>query len=190
MKKFSEHSTFNIQRPTLNSRPNESRWKLNVECWTLNVSTCIFALLLFLLLLASGCRTRHLFPPADLDSPGWRVQQGQAIWKPTRTRPALAGELLLATHTNGDSLIQFDKLPFPLVSARVSGDRWQIRFGSDISAWHGRGNPSQRFVWFQLPRALAGEPLNGHWQFLPHDDGSWQFNNSRTGESLEGSLTP
>ena len=147
-------------------------------------------MLLFLLLFTSGCRTRHLFPAADLESPGWKVQQGQAIWKPTRTRPALAGELLLATHTNGDSLLQFDKLPFPLVSARVSGDRWQIRFGSDISAWHGRGKPLQRFVWFQLPQALAGEPVKGNWHYIQHDDGSWQFNNSRTGESLEGSLAP
>ena len=146
--------------------------------------------LLSLLLLICGCRTRDLFPAADFQSPGWTSRQGQAVWKPTRTRPALAGELLLATHTNGDSLIQFDKLPFPLVSARVSGDRWQIRFGSDTSAWHGRGKPSQRFVWLQLPHALASEPIDDDWQFIRHDDGSWQLDNNHTGESLEGCLSP
>lgn len=137
----------------------------------------------------AGCRTTKSLPPVDLQEPGWHLQQGQAIWKPTRTRPSLAGELLLATRTNGDCFVQFDKIPFPLAAAQIAGDEWHIRFGTGRYAWHGRGEPPGRFVWFQLPRALASQPLAKHWKFERNGE-SWRLENSRTGESLEGSLTP
>ena len=33
----SEHSTFNIERSTLNEGPKRGRWRFDVECWLLNV---------------------------------------------------------------------------------------------------------------------------------------------------------
>ena len=70
--------------------------------------------------LATGCRTAPPLPPADFSAPGWRVQQGQAVWKPSSSRPELAGDLLLATNANGNFFIQFSKIPFPLVTALIS----------------------------------------------------------------------
>jgi hypothetical protein len=148
---------------------------------------------LFLLLLAAavfGCRTAPPLPPADFSAPGWRVQQGQAIWKPSSNRPELAGDLLLATNANGNFFIQFSKIPFPLATAQISGSQWQIEFGADRFSWHGSGTPPDRFAWFQLPRALLGENLDGNWQFKNTTTNSWHLENPRTGESLEGEFFP
>src|SRR5690349_312352 len=54
-------------------------------------------LLAMLAVLSSGCRTSVPMPPADFSGGGWQVQQGQAVWKPSQSRPELAGELLFAT---------------------------------------------------------------------------------------------
>jgi hypothetical protein len=147
-----------------------------------------FALLV--LFSCAGCRTMPPLPPADFSAPGWRVQQGQAIWKPSSSRPELAGDLLLATNVNGNFFIQFSKIPFPLATAQISGDQWQIEFGADKFSWHGRGSPPNRFSWFQLPRALLGGNLDGNWKFIRVETNSWRLENPRTGESLEGEFFP
>jgi len=147
----------------------------------------------FLLLTAAavfGCRTAPPLPPADFSAPGWRVQQGQAVWKPSASRPELAGDLLLATNANGNFFIQFSKIPFPLATAQVSDDQWQIEFGADKFSWHGHGAPPNRFAWFQLPHALLGENLEGGWQFKNVATNSWRLENPRTGETLEGEFFP
>lgn len=144
-------------------------------------------LLLFgLALLLSGCRTPPRLPPADLAAPGWRVQQGQAVWRPTRSRPELAGELILATQANGDLFVQFAKTPFSLATAQVLDGQWQIEFGDGNRRWGGSGEPPARFAWFQLPRALDNESLDKHWRFTQPATDSWRLENSRTGETLEG----
>jgi len=150
----------------------------------------IFILSALLLILCAGCRTTHPLPPADFSAPGWGVQHGQAVWKPSASRPELAGDLLLATNVNGDFFIQFSKIPFPLVTAQVSRDKWQIEFGADNFSWHGRGTPPTRFVWLQLPRALLDKTIGGNWQFTRVETNSWQLENPRTGETLEGQFFP
>jgi hypothetical protein len=136
-----------------------------------------------------GCRSIPALPPADFSAPGWHVQQGQAVWKPTRNRPELAGELLLATNADGNFFVQFTKTPFPLATARVSGETWQIEFGSGEHSWRGRGRPPPaRFVWFQLPRALAGQNVNRNWKFQRRTNDRWRLENPRTGESLDGAF--
>ena len=138
----------------------------------------------------AGCRTVNPLPPADFSAPGWRVKQGQAIWKPSANRPELVGDLLLATNLNGDFFIQFSKMPFPLATARVAGDQWQIEFGADQRTWQGRGVPPDRFGWFQLPRALREVTVGGNWQFTGEATNSWRLQNSRTGETMEGGFFP
>jgi hypothetical protein len=138
----------------------------------------------------AGCRTAPPLPPADLSAPGWHVQQGQAVWKPARSKPELAGELLLATRASGDFFVQFTKTPFTLATARVTGENWQIEFGSGEHAWRGRGQPPGRLAWFRLPRALAGESLGRVWKFERLGTNSWRLGNFHTGESLEGSFFP
>jgi len=138
----------------------------------------------------AGCRTTQALPPADFSTPGWRVQQGQAVWKPASSRPELAGDLLLATNLNGDFFVQFSKIPFPLVTAQASGDQWQIEFGADKYSWYGRGVPPARFGWLQLPRALLDKSNNSNWQFTEVETNSWRLQNLRTGESMEGEFFP
>ena len=150
----------------------------------------IFILSVGLLMFGAGCATTHPLPPADFSAPGWRVQQGQAVWKPSSTRPELAGDLLVATNVNGNLFIQFSKIPFPLATAQVSGDQWRIQFGADQYAWHGRGAPPNRFGWFQLPRALLDANPGGNWKFTRVETNSWRLQNSRTGETLEGGFFP
>ena len=149
------------------------------------------ALLSFVLaVIVTSCRTAPPLPPADFSAPGWRVQQGQAVWKLSSNRPELAGDLLLATNVNGKFFVQLSKIPFPLATAQISGNQWQIEFGADKFSWRGNGTPPSRFVWFQLPRALLGENLNGNWQFKNATTNSWRLENPRTGETLEGEFFP
>lgn len=143
-----------------------------------------------LLIFCVGCRTTKPLPPADLSAPGWHIQQGQAVWKPSQTRPELTGDLLLATHANGNFFIQFSKIPFPLVTAQTSGNQWQIKFGADRLAWHGRGTPPMRFGWLQLPRALDHGDIGGNWRFSRAETNSWRLENPHTGETLEGVFFP
>jgi hypothetical protein len=145
---------------------------------------------LLLLGLGTSCRTTPPLPPANLAASGWTVQQGQAVWKPTRRRPELTGELLLATNENGGFFVQFAKPPFTLATAQVAGERWQLEFGSGDYSWHGGGRPPGRFVWFQLPAALAGSCTGRDWRFERAATNSWRMENRRTGEVLEGVFFP
>lgn len=147
--------------------------------------------LLLAAVFAAGCRTAPPLPPADFSAPGWRVLQGQAVWKPSSHRPELAGDLLLATNANGNCFVQFSKMPFPVATAQISGGQWQIEFGADQYSWHGRGTPPGRFAWFQLPRALlATNNAGGSWKFTHPASTSWRLENLRTGETLEGGFFP
>ena len=138
----------------------------------------------------TGCRSGPSLPPADLTAPGWRVQNGQAVWRPGRTRPELAGDLVLATNLTGSLFVQFAKPPFPLALARVEDDRWQIQFGAGAYSRAGRGQPPPRFVWFQLARALVGATLGRGWRFQHPTPQAWRLENPRTGEWLEGRFAP
>jgi hypothetical protein len=154
------------------------------------VRRSIFILFALLFFLGAGCRTATPLPPADFSAPGWRVQHGQAVWKPASSRPELAGDLLLATNVNGNCFLQFSKIPFPLATAQVSGDQWQIEFGADKYSWHGHGAPPNRFGWFQLPNALRDTDIGGDWRFTRIETNSWRLENSHTGETLEGEFFP
>lgn len=132
-----------------------------------------------------GCRTTPALPPVDLSLSGWQVQRGQAVWQPPRKRPELAGEILVARKSNGDALVQFTKDPFPLATAQIAGDRWQVDFGTGQRSWRGRGRPPGSFLWLQLPAALRGEEPRRPWAFARHHE-TWRLENPRTGEWLEG----
>src|SRR5688572_11265650 len=87
--------------------------------------------LLFWLVSALGCGACHTVSPfaaANLSEPGWTVREGQAVWRPKTGAPEIAGELLLASHRNGETWLQFTKTPLPLVVARITTNRWQIEF--------------------------------------------------------------
>ena len=140
--------------------------------------------------LGVACHTLGRLPPVDFSATGWRVQQGQALWKPAANKPELAGELLLATHAAGGFHLQFSKTPFSLATAQLAGKAWQIELGSGEFRRRGRGRPPDRFAWFVLPRALREGRVEAPWQFERMTDNRWRLRNHRTGESLEGYLAP
>ena len=141
------------------------------------------------LLFLCGCQTskQSLFTAAG---PGWHVQQGQALWRPQRESPEFGGDLVLASDDAGRCLIQFDKTPMTILFAQTTSTNWLIRFPQRQMGFSGRGPGPLRFGWLYLPAALAGKPLPKPLQFERKVDGGWRLENSRTGESLEGFLSP
>jgi hypothetical protein len=144
--------------------------------------------LLFLVLALTACRTLPALPRANLSSPGWKVHQGQAVWRADRGAPEIAGEILVATNLTGEAFVQFTKTPFPFVIARTTTNSWQIESPSQNRRYSGPGLPPQRLIWLQLPRAYSGLLLSPRWSWQILQDG-WRLENLSTGESLEGYFT-
>ena len=141
------------------------------------------------LLFLCGCQTatQSLFTAAG---PGWHVRQGQALWRPQRGLPEFGGDLVLAGDAAGRCLIQFDKTPMAIVSAQTTSNQWLIKFPQRQMSFSGRGPGPTRFGWLYLPAALAGKPLPPPLHFEIKADEGWRLENSRTGETLEGFLSP
>jgi len=145
--------------------------------------------LLASLLLCGGCQTSttSLFTASG---PGWRVQQGQALWRPGRRYPELGGELVLASHEDGRCAIEFTKTPLPFVRAQTTRTNWLIAFPPRQMRCAGGGAPPTRFAWLYLHAALAGDSLPAALRFQRKPDGGWRLENTRSGESVEGFLAP
>jgi hypothetical protein len=141
--------------------------------------------LLLLLPAVAGCRSLPPLPPVNLSQPGWTVRQGQAVWRPAGTTTEVAGEILVATSTNGAAFLQFSKTPFPLVVAQLSSNDWQIEFSTENKRFSGRGNPPSRLIWLWLGRMLLGEPPPKNWSWRLDNNG-WRLENRATGEAVEG----
>jgi len=148
--------------------------------WPVLLAGCLFL---------CGCRTttQSLFTAAG---PGWHVRQGQALWRPKSGLPEIGGDLIFASDGTGRCLIQFDKTPMSMVFAQVTPERWLIRFPQQQMGFSGHGAGPTRFVWLYLPAALTGEKLPPAFHFERSADGGWKLENSRTGEILEGFLSP
>ena len=151
-----------------------------------------FALaLLAMACFGGGCASLMKAPPmpkVDLAEPGWTTRQGQAVWKPTRQAPEIAGELILATRQDGSAFVQFTKNPFPFAVAQMNARGWKIEFPPQNKHYSGRGSAPARIVWFQLAKAVVGKPLAKHWAWQ-NSGTSWQLTNSTSGESLAGFFT-
>ncbi len=137
-----------------------------------------------------GCKTLPLLPAVNLSEPGWKTQRGQAVWKPRKDAPEIAGELLIATSSDGRTFVQFTKTPFPFAIAQTTREGWQLEFGAVNKRFSGRGEPWERFVWFQLPRFLSGSKNSRQWSWQTFENNRWLLRNRITGESLEGFLAP
>ena len=152
---------------------------------------CLFlwSALLAVLLLSCGCRTtpQNLFA---VSGPGWRVQQGQALWRPANGLPQFGGDLVFAGDTNGCSFVEFDKTPLTLVAAEITPARWQVRFPQQQSFYAGNTPGPTRLIWLYLPAALAGKSLPSPLHFENKPDGGWRLENFQTGETLDGFLSP
>jgi hypothetical protein len=141
---------------------------------------------LFLTIL-TGCLTLPPLPKADLSQSDWHIRQGEAVWKPDRKSPEIAGELLLATRPDGSSFVQFMKTPFPFAITQTTSNKWQAEFPPQNKRFTAPGKPPVRIIWFQLVNALTGKPLARGWSW--HDTGTNWTLKSTAGESLEGYLS-
>lgn len=135
-----------------------------------------------------GCVNLRPLPKADLSQPGWNIRQGEAVWKPDRKSPEIAGELLLATRPDGASFVQFMKTPFPFAITQTTSNKWQAEFPPQNKRFTAPGKPPARIIWFQLVNALMDKPLARGWTW--HDTGTNWTLKSTSGESLEGYLSP
>jgi len=149
----------------------------------------LWSVWLTLLTLLCSCRTttQTLFTASG---PGWHVQPGQALWRPARGLLEIGGDLVLATDGHGREFIQFDKTPLSMVFAQTTTNRWLIRFPQRQMGFSGHGRGPTRFAWLYLPAALAGKQLPSPFRFERKPGGGWRLENTRTGEILEGYLSP
>ena len=140
-------------------------------------------------MLSSGCQTsvKSLFVASG---PGWHVQEGQALWRPRHGYPEIGGDVVLASHEDGRCLIQFAKTPMSLVMAQTTGTNWLIQFPPARMSFSGHRKPPTRFAWLYLHTALTGEQLPPPFQFERGPEGGWRLENTRSGETLKGFLSP
>lgn len=141
-------------------------------------------------LLGGGCMTSPDKTLFAATGPGWTVRQGQAIWRPGWKYPELAGEIVLAQNSDGRSSLQFTKTLLPVVLAQTTKTNWLIQFPPQQIGFTGRGQPPQRFTWLYLSAGLTGEKLPENFQFTRSPDNGWRLENRRTGEFIEGFLSP
>jgi hypothetical protein len=139
---------------------------------------------------SAGCRTMASDSLFTTSGPGWRVQQGQALWRPGRNYPELGGEVVVASHPDGRCSAQFDKTPISLVLAQTSMTNWLIEFPPRQMSFAGKDNPPSRFLWLYLRAALDGKALPDELHFSRKPDGGWKLENTKSGETLEGYLEP
>jgi hypothetical protein len=141
-------------------------------------------------MLATGCLTPSYPPLFTATGPGWRVQEGQALWRPGRQFPELGGELVMASHQDGRCVVEFAKTPLPLVTVQTTSTNWFIEFPARRMSFGGRQPPPDRFAWLYLPTALSGASLPAALRFQRKPDGGWRLENTRSGETVEGFLGP
>jgi hypothetical protein len=137
-----------------------------------------------------GCRTGGKRDWLSLSGPGWHVEQGQALWRPGRHFPELAGDLVVARGADDSCVLQFSKTPLPLVRAQTTRTNWIIEFLPRQMSFAGRWPPPTRFAWLYLPAALSGQALPPRFRFSKKTEGAWRLENTHSGETLEGYLGP
>src|SRR5205823_11461642 len=107
--------------------------------------------------------------------PGWRVREGQAVWRVKRAAPEIAGEVLLATCADGRSFVQFTKTPFPFLIGQTTTNTWQAELPTQNRRYSGRGKPPKRLIWLYLPRLLSGAPASKGWSWEPLAANRWHL---------------
>jgi hypothetical protein len=144
-----------------------------------------------ILALLAGCATMPMRQPLDITGPGWTIREGQATWTPGHAGSPISGELTLASGPSNSFFVQFSKPPFTVVSGQASGGSWILEYPLQRKRFAGREAPPLDRAWFALPNTLGARrrPLPG-WAFAKTPDGGWVLVNDRTGERLEGFLSP
>jgi len=123
-------------------------------------------------------------PPVDTSSPGWTVRQGQALWRTENEKPEVAGDVVLSSHPQAGSFIQFSKT-LPILSARITPEGWEFQTIPENKRYSGRGKPPRRIVWLQLLRVLEGQEISDRWTVAKPSSDYLLLEDLHTGERLE-----
>jgi len=122
--------------------------------------------------LCAGCRTAGRFRQ-PIFRPGWRVQQGQAIWN-LRQAARTCRRSAVATNVNGNFFIQFQKCRFrwrprrfPATNGRLNSVRTNTR-GTAVHA-------AQSLRLVSTASRTADPNLGGSWKFTRIETNSWRL---------------
>lgn len=150
-----------------------------------------FCLEVLLVLSAAGCFAPNL-PPISLRAEGWTAREFPAVWQRSSKAPEVAGDLLVAFHTDGTRYIQFSKGGLPILSARASEEGWVLNSSLRKGTFGGRSSPPNSIVWFQVPTGLNPSPsvIKPPWVLETSESGGWILRHPRSGERLEGLGAP
>lgn len=142
------------------------------------------------LLFLCGCATTSTQSLFTVSGPDWHVQQGQALWTPRKGAPQFGGDLVLATDGAGRTFAQFEKMPLSIVMVQTTPKEWFLHFAQGGGTYKGHEPAPTRTVWLHLADALAGKPLPEPLHLTQEAGGNWRLENAKTGEILEGFLSP
>jgi hypothetical protein len=159
-----------------------------------------------------GCRSldrsTNDWAAVDLTEPGWQIQQGQAVWRPSTDATEWVGDLLLAGHEDGRFWVVFSKNPIVLVTARRDGPHWRVEWPvrRRIESGEGASPPDQLWLYWaeQMTEQMAernGWPITRDteervvserpsdvWEWAQPQPGHWVLLHRVRGERLEGYL--
>ena len=145
------------------------------------------AALLALVLVGCGAGCRTVDPsPLDLSTPGWTVQETDAVWVPGADAPEVPGEVLVAVHVDGRRFVQFSRQGLPLVQARQVDGRWSLRSPLRPGVHGGPGRGTRRVPWFVVDRLPPTPGERRGWVVEALPDGRWRVRQRRAGQMLEG----
>ncbi|MEO6337485.1 MAG: hypothetical protein ABIP71_11770 [Verrucomicrobiota bacterium] len=183
-----------MRRLQLQGEPTQLRWLTESSLplfggFTFNFPNFKIAIFLGFGIFLTACNTMPL-PPSNFSEPGWKIQHGQAVWRAKRDAAELAGEILLAEHSDGRTVLQFTKTPFPFVIVQTTPKSWQLEVPAQNKKYSAPGKPPARISWFHLPPALKGIAPLKPWFFDNLENENWHLENKKTGEMIEGFLNP
>src|SRR5579859_509732 len=139
----------------------------------------IFAMLAWL----TACKTTPM--AVNLDETGWKILQGQAIWRAKEDAPEIAGELVMATNADGRTFVEFTKDPLPLMVGQTATNSWQIEFVPQNRSLSGRGKPPARLGWLYVAGCTEGLPPPENWRLQQTHYNRWRMEHPDRGEVLD-----
>lgn len=131
----------------------------------------------------TACKTTP--KTVNLDETGWKILQGQAIWRAKEDAPELTGDLVMATNADGRTFVEFTKDPLPLMVAQTTSNSWQIEFVPQNRSLSGRGKPPARLGWLYVAGCTEGLPPPKHWRLRQTHYNRWRMEHPGRGEVLD-----
>lgn len=167
----------------MKNRAFEPEGKRAATAYPLRLSLLMIALAGLVL---AGCAAlpQKALPPLNTSAPGWNVQQGQALWKPAEDKPEIAGDVVVSTHPQAGSYVQFSKT-LPILSARLAPEGWEFHAIPEDKRYSGGGKPPRKLVWLQMLRVHEGQEISERWTVARPSDQFIVLEDPFTGERLE-----